>query len=321
MALWLQPAAIHLSNLPLIGDMTLPRVAWTWYVLIGAIVTFAVGYLASKLLPKPRTRTGKTAVIVSALIACLSLAPLAQAQSAATHLHDRHAAAKTTSQAAASAPDFSQVSTLINDALAQKKLPGAVVVIGHDGKVVFHQAFGNRKVAGEVSPDGSTSAEPMTEDTIFDMASLTKCLATATSMMQLYEQGKYQFDDPVAKYLPEFGVNGKDKVTIRDLLTHYSGLPPDVSIKDPWGLSAPDKAEGIKRAMESKLDNPPGTKFVYSDINFITLGALVEKLSGQPLDVYAQEHIFKPLKMTDTTYHAFDKACASAQNFRRSRGN
>ena len=166
----------------------------------------------------------------------------------------------------------------MNDAIAQKKLPGAVVVIGHDGKVVFHQAYGNRKVAGEVSPDGSTSAEPMTEDTIFDMASLTKCLATATSMMQLYEQGKYQFDDPVAKYLPEFGVNGKDKITIRDLLTHYSGLPPDVSIKDPWGLAAPDKAEGIKRAMESKLDNPPGTKFVYSDINFITLGALVEKL-------------------------------------------
>jgi SSS family transporter len=308
-ALWLQPAPIHLANLPLIGDMTLPRVAWTWYVIIGASVTFAVGYIASKLLPKPQTRSGQTAVIVSALIVCLSLAPVAQAQSAATHLHDRHAAAKTTTQAAASAPDFSQVSTLINDAIAAHKLPGAVVVIGHDGKVVFHQAYGNRKIAGELSVDGNTAAEHMTEDTIFDMASLTKCLATATSMMQLYEQGKYQFDDPVAKYLPEFGVNGKDKVTIRELLTHYSGLPPDVSLKDPWGLAAPDKAEGIKRAMESPLANPPGTKFVYSDINFITLGALVEKLSGQPLDIYAEQHIFKPLGMMSTMYHPYDKTC------------
>jgi uncharacterized protein YbbC (DUF1343 family)/CubicO group peptidase (beta-lactamase class C family) len=147
------------------------------------------------------------------------------------------------------------------------------------------------------------------------MASLTKCLATATAMMQLYEQGSYQFDDPVAKYLPDFGVNGKDKITIRELLTHYSGLPPDVSLKDPWGLAAPDKAEGIKRAMESPLANPPGTKFVYSDINFITLGALVEKLSGQSLDVYALEHIFKPLEMSYTRYHPFGKACGGYRIF------
>src|SRR5690242_21639516 len=112
--------------------------------------------------------------------------------------------------------------------------------------------------------------------------------------MQLYEEHKLNFDDPVAKYLPDFVANGKENVTIRELLTHYSGLPPDVSLKDPWGLATPDKAEGIKRAMESKLDNPPGTKFVYSDINFITLGALVEKLSGQRLDVYAQQQLFKP---------------------------
>jgi uncharacterized protein YbbC (DUF1343 family)/CubicO group peptidase (beta-lactamase class C family) len=103
--------------------------------------------------------------------------------------------------------------------------------------------------------------------------------------------------------------NGKDKVTIRELLTHYSGLAPDVSLKDPWGLAKPDKAEGIKRAMESTFVNPTGTKFVYSDINFITLGALVEKLSGQPEDEYVQQHIFKPLGMTSTHYHPFDKTC------------
>jgi SSS family transporter len=309
MALWLQPAPIRLRNVPLIGDTTLPRVAWTWYVLIGAAVTFLVGYLASKVLPKSHTRADEKAVIASALIACISLTPFARAQNRVPHLRDGLIVAKVGSQDAKSAPDFTAVSTLVNEAIAAHKLPGAVVVVGHDGKVVFHQAYGNRKIAGEPGPGGDTAAEPMTEDTIFDMASLTKCLATATAMMQLYEQGKFQFDDLVAKYLPEFGVNGKEKVTIRELLTHYSGLPPDVSLKDPWGLVAPDKAEGLKRAMESKLDNPPGTKFVYSDINFITLGALVEKLSGQPLDEYAQEHIFSPLDMRRTRYLPIEKAC------------
>ncbi len=149
----------------------------------------------------------------------------------------------------------------------------------------------------------------MTEDTIFDMASLTKCLATATAIMQLYEAGKLQFDDPVVKYLPDFAANGKEKVTIRELLTHYSGLPEDVSLKDPWGLAAPDKAEGIRRAMNATLYGPPGLTFKYSDINFITLGALVEKLSGQPEDEYVHEHIFKPLGMKDTRYLPIQKIC------------
>ena len=175
----------------------------------------------------------------------------------------------------------------MDQAIAAKKLPGAVVLVGHNGQVVFHHAYGSRKLAGEFGLHGETGAEPMTEDTIFDMASLTKCLATATAIMQLYEAGKLQFDDPVAKYLPEFAANGKEKVTIRELLTHYSGLPEDISLKDPWGLAAPDKAEGIRRAMNATLYGPPGLTFKYSDINFITLGVLVEKLSGQPLNVYA----------------------------------
>ncbi len=151
----------------------------------------------------------------------------------------------------------------------------------------------------------------MTEDTIFDMASLTKCLATATAIMQLYEAGKLQFDDPVVKYLPEFAANGKEKVTIRELLTHYSGLPEDVSLKDPWGLAAPDKAEGIRRAMNATLYGPPGLTFKYSDINFITLGAIVEKLSGELLDDYAEKHIFQPLHMTETRYRADYCSCSN----------
>ena len=128
---------------------------------------------------------------------------------------------------AAPAADFATVSTLINDAIAAHRLPGAVVVIGHGGQIVFHQAYGSRKLAGEPGLDGSPApAEPMTEDTIFDMASLTKCLATATAVMQLYEQGKVAFDDPVQKYLPDFNPANdpqRAKVTVRMLLTHTSG--------------------------------------------------------------------------------------------------
>ena len=115
-----------------------------------------------------------------------------------------------------------------------------MVVIGHGGKVVFHQAYGSRKLAGEPGLDGSPApAEPMTEDTIFDMASLTKPLATATAVMQLYEQGKVQFDDPVQKYLPDFNTANdpqRAEVTVRMLLTHTSGETGDVDLKDPWGL-------------------------------------------------------------------------------------
>ncbi|MGC2798237.1 MAG: serine hydrolase domain-containing protein, partial [Mycobacterium sp.] len=93
----------------------------------------------------------------------------------------------------------------MNDAIAGERLPGGVVVIGHGGRIVFHRAYGSRKLAGEAGLDGSPApAEPMTEDTIFDMASLTKCLATANAVMQLYEHGEVQFDDPVQKYLPDF---------------------------------------------------------------------------------------------------------------------
>jgi uncharacterized protein YbbC (DUF1343 family)/CubicO group peptidase (beta-lactamase class C family) len=190
--------------------------------------------------------------------------------------------------------DFSGVSALLDQAIAAKKLPGAVVLIGHDGKTVFEQAYGNRALEPAV--------ERMTEDTIFDMASLTKCLVTATAVMQLNEEHKLQVDDPVAKHLPEFAVNGKQGVTIRELLTHYSGLPEDLDLKDAWGLTAPDKAEGVRRAMNASLEAAPGTHFKYSDINFITLGVLVEKVSGERLEDYAQKHIFTPLKMTHTRY-------------------
>ncbi|MGO9152948.1 serine hydrolase domain-containing protein [Mycobacterium sp.] len=214
---------------------------------------------------------------------------------------------------AAAAPDFATVSKLINDAIAANRLPGAVVVIGHGGKVAFHQAYGSRKLAGEPGLDGSPApAESMTEDTIFDLASLTKSLATATAVMQLYEQGKVQFDDPVHQYLPDFNTANdprRAKVTVRMLLTHTSGEAGDVDLKDPWGLDGADKAEGIHRALTTPLESGPGEGFRYSDINFILLGALIERVTGEAEDVYVQEHVFEPLGMEDTHYLLLTKAC------------
>jgi CubicO group peptidase (beta-lactamase class C family) len=201
----------------------------------------------------------------------------------------------------------------MNDAIAAHRLPGAVVVIGHSGKVVFQQAYGSRKLAGEPGLDGLPApAEPMTEDTIFDMSSLTKSLATATAVMQLYEQGKVQFDDPVQTYLPDFNtVNDRQraKVTVRMLLTHTSGEPGDVNLADPWGLDGADKTEGIRRALTTPLQSSAGEGFRYSDINFILLGALIEKITGEAEDVYSQQNVFAPLGMEDTRYLPPAKAC------------
>ncbi|HEY1993517.1 MAG TPA: sodium/solute symporter, partial [Edaphobacter sp.] len=295
--LWLDPNPIAL------GPVTIPHVAFTWYVLIGSIVTFGVGTVASLLLPRGRKQEKATAQVVGLAVA-LSIPFL---------LASRCDAQAPASSAAQGQYDFGSVTTLVDQAVAANKLPGAVILIHHDGKTVFERAYGVRKYAGEPGLNGKPlPAEPMTVDTIFDMASLTKCLATATAVMQLVEAGKLDVDAPVVKYLPAFGVNGKDRVTVRELLTHYSGLPPDVNLKDTWGLAKPDKAEGIRRAMESSLDSVPGTKFVYSDINYITLGALVEKVSGETLDDYASEHIFKPLKMAHTRYLPIAKACGPA---------
>ena len=303
MALWLQPATVRVAG------VTVPKIAWTWYVLIGAVVTFAVGSLASLAFRKQSRRTAFIALPLLIVILSGASRPC-DAQSKDPDAARPATTGPAISPSNPSPPDFSAVSATINTAIAQKKLPGAVVVVGHNGKIVFQQAYGVRKYADEPGLNGKPSqAELMTLDTIFDMASLTKCLATATAVMQLVEQGKVDVDAPVVKYLPEFAANGKEKVTVRELLTHYSGLPPDVDLKDAWGLAAPDKAEGMRRAMDAKLASEPGTKFVYSDINYIVLGALVEKLSGERLDIYAQEHIFTRLGMTHTRYLPFAEVC------------
>jgi uncharacterized protein YbbC (DUF1343 family)/CubicO group peptidase (beta-lactamase class C family) len=185
---------------------------------------------------------------------------------------------------------FAAIDDVVSHAVEQNQIPGAVVVVGHNGKVVFRKAYGERSL--------EPTRETMTLDTIFDMASLTKPLATATAIMQLGEQGKLSFNDPVSKYLPEFAANGKQDITIRQLLTHYSGLPPDLSLLDKWE----GKEEAYKRAFAIVPATPAGVRFVYSDINYIVLGALVEKLSGVTEDVYVQKKIIEPLGLRHSGY-------------------
>jgi len=187
-------------------------------------------------------------------------------------------------------PDFSPIDRLVGQAVEQGQIPGAVVEIGHGGHVVFRKAYGERSL--------EPAREDMTVDTVFDMASLTKPLMTATAVMQLCEQGKLSFNDPVAKYLPEFAANGKQDITIRQLLTHYSGLPPDLSLDQPWE----GKAEAFRQAFAIAPATPAGVRFVYSDINYIVLGALIEKLSGVGEDEYVREHITAPLGLQHTRY-------------------
>ena len=209
--------------------------------------------------------------------------------------------------------DFSAVAPLVDDAIRARLLPGAVVQVGHGGKVVFRQAFGERKLPGEPGLDGAPApAEPMTEDTIFDLASLSKPVATTPAVLQLYEQGLVDLDAPVQNYLPEFNERNdprRAQVTVRMLLTHASGIGGDLSHQGPWGLAAADKADGVHRAMTAPLEFNPGETFHYSDIGFIILGTLVEKMSGDPLDIYVRRNVFEPLRMSQTYYLPAVKAC------------
>ncbi len=182
------------------------------------------------------------------------------------------------------------VDAVIREAISDGSIPGAVLIVGHDGKVIYRKAYGHRAL--------EPRREPMTVDTIFDIASLTKVVATTPAVMQLFEQGKIRLNDPVAKYIPDFGQNGKQDITIRQLLTHYSGLAPDLDLKTTWE----GKDTAYRMAYAEILADPPGSKFSYSDINFIVLGELIEKVSGEPLDEYCARHIFAPLKMTHTRF-------------------
>ncbi|HEV2444534.1 MAG TPA: serine hydrolase domain-containing protein, partial [Candidatus Sulfopaludibacter sp.] len=177
----------------------------------------------------------------------------------------------------------------IDEAIAQNRLPGAVLLVGHNGQVVYQKAYGHRALVPR--------QEAMTLDTVFDLASLTKVIATTSSMMKLFEQGRFRLNDKVTDYIPEFQ-NGKSDITIRNLFTHFSGLRPDVPLEQPW--SGYDT--GIRLACTDPPAGPPGARFVYSDINFELLGEIVHRLSGQTLAEYARQNIFLPLGMKETMF-------------------
>ena len=180
-------------------------------------------------------------------------------------------------------------------AIAAGRIPGAVLWLERDG-MAWHKALGERAIL--------PSREPISEDTIYDAASLTKVIATTTAVMQLVEKGKVRLDKPVSRYLPEFTGGGKETITVRQLLTHYSGLRPGLSSPEPWTATA--SALAIACAMPPA--SLPGLEFRYSDVNFILLGCLVERVAGDTLDTYCTREIFRPLGMKDTGFRRFDPA-------------
>ncbi|MGB7623507.1 MAG: serine hydrolase domain-containing protein [Terriglobia bacterium] len=217
---------------------------------------------------------------------------------------------------------LARIDAVVKEAIDHHNTPGAVVLIGHKGKIVYRKAYGNRSLEPQT--------KPMELSTVFDMASITKVVATTTSLMILLEQGAFRLDDPVSKYLPEFATpvkeaepkssppqsatttqsaavppttptwdaTDKSKITIRQLMTHFSGLKPDFNLFEKWS----GYEEALRRLKTETLQSAPGTKFVYSDLNYIALGELVLKLSGTPLEVFARQHVFEPLGMRDTSF-------------------
>jgi CubicO group peptidase (beta-lactamase class C family) len=181
-----------------------------------------------------------------------------------------------------------QLDGVITNAIGQRRLPGAVLWIENGGEI-YCKAYGKRSLVPKV--------ETMTRKTIFDAASLTKVLATTPAIMLLVERGKVSLDAPVSTYIPEFA-GDKTNITVRELLTHTSGLPPDVSVKTSW--SGAETA--IQMAAAMKLDAAPGATFRYSDINFFTAGEIVARVSGMPLDKFCAREIYRPLKMKDTGF-------------------
>jgi uncharacterized protein YbbC (DUF1343 family)/CubicO group peptidase (beta-lactamase class C family) len=198
----------------------------------------------------------------------------------------------TTAAAAELSPEkLAELDGAIRRRVEEGRLPGAVVWVERRGDA-HHRAFGWRSVVPEVTP--------MTEDTIFDVASLTKVVATTPAIMKLVEDGKIDIEAPVASYLPEFTGDGRDAVPVKWLMTHNSGLPPGIKFdaSEPWS----GYAEGIARACREPLRYSPGTDFVYSDINFILLGEIVRRVSGEPLNEFCERNVFAPLAMGDTGY-------------------
>ena len=199
---------------------------------------------------------------------------------------------------------FNAVDKVINKAVEDKSFPGAVVLVWKDGKTIYEKAFGNYTY--------DSSSPKIKTNTLFDLASLTKVVATTTAAMICYDRDLFSLDDKVTKYIPEFGVNGKDNITIKNLLIHNSGLP---AWKKFYGRDL-KYDDVINEIYSSELEYKTGEKTVYSDLGIITLGKIIEKVTGKSLDVFCTDEIFIQLKMESTFYNPDDslkKLCAPTE--------
>jgi CubicO group peptidase (beta-lactamase class C family) len=191
-----------------------------------------------------------------------------------------------------------RIDEVVGKAISEGQTPGAVVLVGHNGNVAWRKAYGNRALM--------PAREAMTVDTIFDLASLTKVVATATSIMMLVERGAIRLNDSVTRHIPELKGKGRDDITIEQLLIHTSGFRPDFDLREQW---TGDEAMR-ERLYKEELRNPPNARFIYSDIGFIALGEIVRRVSGKPLDEFAVTNIFEPLKMSETAFHRLPETSA-----------
>lgn len=194
--------------------------------------------------------------------------------------------------AGAFAQEFSgsaKLDAAVNGAVASGLIPGAVLVVGQGDKILHRKAYGARALV--------PAREPMTVDTIFDAASLTKVVAATPAILKLIEDGKVRASDRVTEYLPRFQ-GGNSEITVRHLLTHFSGLRPDLDLRPAWS----GYETGIEKALADRPVAAPGEKFIYSDINFILLGEIVRRVSGRPLDEFVRDEIFAPLGMAETGF-------------------
>ena len=221
-------------------------------------------------------------MVLAAAFACVSTCSLAAAPPGLPH--------DAPATVGMDADRLSAIDAIVDEGMRRGEMPGAVVLVARQGTVVYHRAFGSRQVEPE--------RVPMTVDTVFDLASLTKPVATATSVMKLVEEGLIGLDDAVADHIPEFADNGKGEITVRQLLTHQGGLIADNSLKDYF--EGPEFA--FERIHQLSLRAEPGTRFIYSDVGFIVLGELIEKLTGRTVHEFSRQEVFGPLGMSDTGY-------------------
>jgi len=190
--------------------------------------------------------------------------------------------------------DFTNIDKVIQSAITDRVFPGAVVLVSKEGKIIYEKAFGH------LTYDDTSAV--VTTNTIYDIASLTKVIATTTAAMICYDRNLFDLEDPVPKYIPDFAHNGKENVTIKNLLLHNSGLPSFKPFYKKY--SSPD--EVINDIYSTPLQYQPGTKTIYSDLGIITLAKVIEKVTGKSLDDFSQAEIFKPLDMNSTYFNPPD---------------